>query len=545
MLQRISTILLFLLINQTVYGEPTSQVVSEIRANVQQIRAGMAVSVAGQTISSSVVLPALYEHSNYMPIWTSPQVTRQLIDALEQIERDGLDSNDYHLPVIMELEENHPDHDPSIAAGFDLLKTDSLIRLGYHLLAGKVDIEALDTNWNMTTTIGDLDTVLSLADAIEMVQIPQLIDQLRPNHPYYESLRQGLRQYRAIREQGGWPSIPAGSTLKPGMIDFRVPVIRERLIVSGELAAEHSVSEVYDDTLTEAVKRFQHHHALTTDGVIGPATLAAMNVSVESRIDQIKVNLERARWVLHELPEKVLVTDIAGFEASYRRGGQIIWKTKAQVGKPYRKTPVFRDKIRYLEINPTWTVPPTILRKDILPKLVKEPNYLQQMDMVLLTQDGKQVDSSTIDWSQYPQKPFPYLLRQNPGPNNALGRIKFMFPNKHAVYLHDTPSRYLFELDQRAFSSGCIRVMHPFKLAQLLLDDPQWTEESIEDVVKSKQTTRINLPKPVTVILMYWTVNTTDNGKLIFKKDIYDRDHEVLAGLNKPFTFRETPILDD
>jgi murein L,D-transpeptidase YcbB/YkuD len=163
--------------------------------------------------------------------------------------------------------------------------------------------------------------------------------------------------------------------------------------------------------------------------------------------------------------------------------------------------------------------------------------------MRVLTHDGRRVDPATIDWKQYPQKPFPYLLRQNPGPGNALGRIKFMFPNKHLVYLHDTPSRNLFERDQRAFSSGCIRVQRPFELAELLLDDPQWTQARIEDLVASKQTTRINLSDPVAVVLMYWTVSTADDGGLVFKTDVYDRDAAVLAGLNEPFSFRSAPIL--
>lgn len=226
-------------------------------------------------------------------------------------------------------------------------------------------------------------------------------------------------------------------------------------------------------------------------------------------------------------------------------GGEIIWSTRAQVGKPYRKTPVFRDRIRYLEVNPTWTVPPTILRNDILPKVAANPVYLQQKDMQVLTHDGRPVDPTTVDWSQYPQKPFPYLLRQNPGPGNALGRIKFMFPNKYAVYLHDTPSRGLFERDQRAFSSGCIRIEHPFQLAEMLLDDPKWTQASIEDVVASKRTTRINMADPLTVILMYWTVNNAPDGRAVFKRDIYDRDAAVLAGLNKPFRYRVSPILDE
>lgn len=545
MLVRIAIVLFVLSVLPPVFAASASPVVDEIRGQVEQIHAGAVVAVAGQTISSALVLPAFYERRDYAPAWTHPLAVRQLIEVLQQVDSDGLVSDDYHLPAILALQAEAPRHDPAIAAGFDMLMTDALIRLGYHLLAGKVDAEALDANWNMSSTIGDLDTILSMANAIDVARIPQLIDALRPDYPFYAYLREGLARYRAIRDQGGWPAVPPGPTLKPGMTDARVAAVRRRLAVTGELASADTGSDRYDETLQAAVARFQRNHALTPDGELGPATLAAMNVPVQARIDQIRINLERARWVLHDLPEDVVITDIAGFEVSYRRGGKIIWSTRAQVGKPYRKTPVFMDRIRYLEVNPTWTVPPTILRNDILPRLAKDPGYLQQKDMQVLTRDGNRVDPATVDWSQYPQKRFPYLLRQNPGPNNALGRIKFMFPNKYAVYLHDTSSRSLFERDQRAFSSGCIRVQRPFELAELLLDDPQWTQARIEDVVASRQTTRIDLADPVAVILMYWTVNPADDGELVFREDIYARDAAVLAALSAPFSFRAAPILEE
>jgi murein L,D-transpeptidase YcbB/YkuD len=216
-----------------------------------------------------------------------------------------------------------------------------------------------------------------------------------------------------------------------------------------------------------------------------------------------------------------------------------------QVGKTYRKTPVFRDRIRYIEFNPTWTIPPGILRKDILPKVKRDPQYLQNKNMVVLNQQGKQIDIATIDWSQYPGKGFPYLIRQQPGPNNALGRVKFIFPNKHLVYLHDTPSKSGFKRAERAFSSGCIRVQNPFHFAELLLaDKPGWDRAKIDAVVESRKTTRVNLSKPLTVMLLYWTAAVDNERRVVFKQDIYDRDGAVLVGLDGKFKFRGSKIIE-
>jgi murein L,D-transpeptidase YcbB/YkuD len=529
-----------------VFGAQDAPQREAVRAYVESIRDGGRLSIDGQTVSSQRVLPEVYKGRDYAPLWNNPAAVRQLIEVLEGIESDGLDSADYHLSAIQSLRAAGPGGDePARLAGLDILMTDALVRLGYHLLTGKVDAEALDPHWNMGTTIGDLDSVVAMAEAVQTVRIPALIEHLRPDHPYYDRLRRGLARYRAIRAQGGWPTVPAGPALKPGMTDARVIAVRKRLAVTGELATTGTLSSRFDEPLEAAVKRFQKTHNIAADGVVGAATVQAMNVGVDARIDQIRANLERARWVLHDMPREAVLVDIAGYRVNFVRNGETVWSTRAQVGTPYRKTPVFRDRIRYVEVNPTWTVPPTILRKDILPKLKQDAGYLQQRDMQVLTHDGKPVDPATIDWSRYPETRFPYLLRQNPGPNNALGRIKFMFPNKYAVYLHDTPSRNLFERDQRAFSSGCIRIEDPFEFAELLLDDPQWTEARLKELVDTKQTSTVRLSEPVIVILLYWTVNAGEDGTLVFKDDVYARDPAVIAGLNAPFSFRETPVLEE
>ena len=547
MLTRICSVLLVLLFAQPAFAVQADTENNYIRQSVEKIRNGVRIHAGGEPVSSVLVLPALYERRDYVPVWSNPQSVNQLFDILGEIEADGLDSKDYHLPALQSMRTSlskDANRDPSRAADYDLLLTDSLIRLGYHLMAGKVDPEALDANWNMNTTLGDLDTILAMAGAIEDATLPQLVDSLRLEHPTYARYKRALAHYRQIAEQGGWPSVPDGPTLKPGMSGQRVVAMRKRLVVTGELASDTSL-DMFDDQLEAAVKRFQRVNGLAADGVVGPGTLAAMNVPVDARIDQIRVNLERARWVLHDLSGEYVLVDIAGFRVKYVRDGKDIWSGRAQVGKPYRKTPIFRDSIRYLEVNPTWTVPPTILKNDVLPKIKKDPGYLGQKDMQVLTFGGEPVDPLTIDWNLYPDSPFSYMIRQRPGPANALGRIKFMFPNKHAIYLHDTPSRSLFNRDARAFSSGCIRVEHPFEFAEKLLDDEAWSRQRLLDLVESRKTTRVNLNRPVTVLLLYWTVDADDDGGVIFKQDVYDRDPTILRELNSPFHFRAGPILDE
>jgi murein L,D-transpeptidase YcbB/YkuD len=546
-IQRICLLFICLFCLPNLLSAADTGVRDQIRQRIELIRSGAGLTVDGESIASVQVLPALYEKRDFAPVWSRPASIEQLFEALETIDGDGLDATDYHYSALSALRAKAGSAgtgNPALSADYDILLTDSLVRLGYHLLVGKVDPVELDTNWNMDDTIGDLDTALTLAQAIDKGTVNELVDFLRPQHAVYPELRAALANYRDIQQRGGWKPVPEGSTLKPGMSDTRVLDLRQRLAATGELPDSHSSSTLFDAGIEAAVKRFQQHHGLEADGIVGKSTVQAMNVPVHNRIDQIRANLERARWVLHNLPDEYVLADIAGFNVRYNRNGKLIWESRAQVGKPYRKTPVFRSEITYLDINPTWTVPPTILKKDILPKIRKDPDYLGKKDMRVLTFSGEPVDESTIDWSKYPGETFPYMIRQNPGPKNALGRIKFMFPNKHAIYLHDTPSKSLFGKTARAFSSGCIRIENPYDLGVLLLDNDQWDKDRILETVDTAKTTTVSLNRPVTVILLYWTVNTTRDGDVIFKNDIYDRDAAVLAALKRPFRFRKNPVLE-
>ena len=256
---------------------------------------------------------------------------------------------------------------------------------------------------------------------------------------------------------------------------------------------------------------FQERHGLTADGVVGPATLRAMNVPVEARIDQIRINLERARWVMHELRGEFVLVNVAGFDVSYFRNDEPIWTSKVIVGRPYRETPIFKSMITYVVLNPTWTIPPGILVKDKLPILKRDPGYLKRNNIRVIDSAGREVDPHSVDWSRYSGGRLPpYQLRQDPGDDNALGLVKIMFPNPYLVYLHDTPSKSLFDKDERTFSSGCIRVQKAFELAELVLNDPvRWNRAALDAAVATKKTQTVNLARPVPVLILYWTAQPT------------------------------------
>jgi murein L,D-transpeptidase YcbB/YkuD len=367
---------------------------------------------------------------------------------------------------------------------------------------------------------------------------------IRPEIDYYDLLKSGLKKYRAIQDVGGWETVPEGPTLKPGMTDQRIPLLRKRLSITGEFEGTLSDSDFYDEDLKAAVIRFQDKHRLEAGGAVGKNTYTALNITVKQKIDQIRVNLERARWVFHKLPSEYIEVDIAGFRAYDFKGTTANWSSKVQVGKPFRKTPVFKSKIKYIVFNPTWTVPPTILEKDILPKIKKNPAYLSKMKISVIDRKGRTVDPNSVNWSKY-SKNVPYTLRQEPGPHNALGRIKFIFPNKHFIYLHDTPSRSLYGRQDRAFSSGCIRVEKNIELAEILLNDPEkWNRQSIQELIDTNKTQRVNLAKPKPVMLLYVTIRLDENDNLIFKKDVYERDPAVLEGLNEEFTIWQTRAIN-
>ena len=513
-----------------------------LRRQMDQMRSANQFTIDGVPIAAIRAIPAFYEQRQFRPAWTDPTNIDALLDAVRESETEGLDPDDFHLQslLILKVRQNIEESNASRIeqqTAFDILMTDSLLRLGYQLVYGKVNPEALDPVWNFGRPLLDRDPIPLIQQAIEAGTVAALLDDLKLRDPVYQDWKSALARYRALKESGGWGQMAEGPTLKLGMSAPRVAMLRRRLAISGDAPSESSANpEQFDAQLEAAVKVFQARHGLEADGIVGKQTLAALNVPVEARIDQIRVNLERARWVLRHLDDDFVVVNIAGFQTYLVKDGEVIWSSRAIVGRPYRKSPVFKANMTYLEFNPTWTVPPGILRNDLLPKIKQNPAYLAEQNFHIVDRKGQRIDAATIDWATVTPRRFPYTLVQQPGPANALGLIKFMFPNKYHVYLHDTPGRGLFERTERTFSSGCIRVENPFDLAaRLLQHNAGWDRQRIDRTVASGKRQAVTLAQPIPVLLLYWTVILDPEGPVRFLPDIYERDGAILTALEGEF----------
>ena len=425
-------------------AEDPGQVTKVLRERLDQLQKTGRIEAGGAEIASRRALPVLYQQNGYKPFWT-PDRLDVLLELVRKSDEDGLRPEDYHEAALAKLAPalKAAGVDAATRAQGDLLATDAFVLLLYHLYLGKVDPKGLDPQWNFQLRpVGDPAALPVVRDALMQGKLKETVAKVRPDHWWYERARAALARYRAIAARGGWAPVPAGKKLQPGMKDARVPALRKRLAATGELSGQPLDSENFDEPVAAAVKEFQARHRLTPDGAIGPGTLAELNVPVEARILQIRINLERARWVLHEIkPGDLVIVDVAGFDVSFARDQKVLWSAKVQIGKPYRKTPIFKSMIDNVVFNPTWTVPPGIIAKDVLPAIKRDPGYLEKKKLDVIDRSGKKVDPSSIDWSKQSADNFPYMVRQEAGPDNALGRVKINFPNPYFVYLHDTSAQ--------------------------------------------------------------------------------------------------------
>ncbi len=485
-------------------------------------------------------LPLFYARRGFRPAWVSQNsltAAQSLVRAIRLAGMDGLRPADYHIAnlegLIESVIENRlctTPNDPETLVDFDLLLSDAFLLLGSHLLAGRVNPETIHTEWTVYHPDADLARILQTA--LESDQIESTLDSLRPPHRGYRSLKSALERHREIAAFGGWPLLDNRLSWQKGASGAHIALLRERLEISGDLnvsAWPDDSSQWFDDMLEEGIKGFQVRHGLPESGRVDAETLEALNVPVEERVRQIELNLERWRWVPHELGDPHILVNTAAFSLAVVESDRPKWDMRVVVGREYRRTPVFSADLKYLVINPYWNIPRKIAVEDILPNVRRNPDYLIEKRIKVFENwkdDAPEVDPRSVDWSKVTKHNFAFKFRKEPGPANDLGQIKFMLPNKYAVYLHDTPNRKLFRRNYRSFSSGCIRLERPVDLAEYLLKgDPQWTRKAILKAIDDDEGNRIiRLRKPVPVHLLYWTAWVDLQGQVNFRSDIYGRD---------------------
>lgn len=506
------------------------RVAAELRAMIE----GGAPAIGNEDRDERVVEVYVFYAAdrNFKPLWVrdgGPKAKAgEVLKLFEAAADFGLDPARYRVGEIAPRMGAKEPHD---LAELELLLTRAFIDFGRDLNRGRVaPSEASPEN---AITARELGPLMLIDGAEAADSIADFVKTLEPQTPQYARLKAALATYRGIAKAGGWPAIPKGPALKPGGQDPRIPAIRRRLRITGDLSADAAdKGGYYDPDLVAAVKWFQYRHGLAEDGVIAGNTLAEMNVPVIERVRQIELNLERRRWMDDDLGPFYIFVNIADQALKVVKDDKTVHTARLVVGGPYARTPVFSDRMKYIVLNPTWNVPQAIADREFLPKLRKNPGVLKTQAIRIFAGQGdaaREIDPASVDWTSL--KRMPYALRQDAGAKNALGRVKFMFPNRFNVYLHDTPAKSLFAKDLRVFSHGCMRIEDPLALAALLLEPQGWTRAKIDEAIAADRQRVINLARPIPIHVTYLTAWANKDGSVHFRRDPYGRDRQLEAAL--------------
>lgn len=480
------------------------------------------------TSNASQQVRHFYSTNSFSLAWTNRTAIDQLVTSIRTIGNDGLNPEDYNLSL---LEQSIGDvRDEQSRAIVDIYLTDAFLTLAHDLYQGRLDPDQLFAgDWDACTQPADYAGLL--ADALDRSSVCETLDFLRPMDNAYEGLKYMLSGFREIQVKGEFPEITVGNDIRPGDIDERVASIRTRFRILNLIPdGLDNESIVYDSVLMYAVQKFQYLHSLSEDAVIGRRTQQALSLRAEDYIDMIVVNLERYRWLQSRMMDRSVRINIPTAALTLTDHEKVEWKMKVIVGRTDRRTPVLSSVFNLITINPTWTVPPTILKEDVLPAIAADPGYLERHHMRVINIHDVELNPDSVPWSTYKVRRFPYTIREDAGPHNPLGLIKFSFPNDHSVYLHDTNMPSLFSNLDRMLSSGCIRIASPMTLARFLTGGSGLTEEMIREQITSGETKTILLRNNVPIHITYLTASVI-NGEMIVARDVYQYDRVVLNAL--------------
>ncbi len=472
-------------------------------------------------------LKAHYVDNGGTIYWVGTGRMTPFIQRLEDAQFDGLNPDDYPIDTLINVRDSIAASDPTGAAQAELYYSAFFVAYAADLKIGRIAPQRVDRN--LFRNSKTIDVLRVLTDLKKQRDPGKFLSAFEPHNEHYQMLKKMMRAYVGFAEQGGWPVIDQGAVLKPGMSDARIPKIRLLLAQTGDYEWQVTNSPLYDQQLAIAVQRFQQRNGLEAKGLLGKQSIIALDITPQERVKQIMLNMERWRWMPDNLGDYHILVNIAAFELQRVQSSVIVERMNVVTGAVATQTPEFSDEMEYVELNPTWTVPYNIATGEMLPKLRANPYvYAADFDVFM---NGTLSSWDSIDWNAYGPGRFPFTFRQRPGPKNALGKVKFMLPNVHNIYLHDTPAKDKFASTSRAFSHGCIRLSRPLELAHTIIDGiPGWSAERVNAVLAGGQNTRVVLPHKIPVHLIYATAFKGENG-IEFRPDVYGRDRKLYNAL--------------
>ena len=468
---------------------------------------------------SANLLFNLYKKNNFTTIWNNTSQRQNILNSIASSAADGLNPEDYNLKKLSEKEGNIASASDKERIEYDIELTAASQKFLSHLSNGKLNPKKLYDDWEIKRNKYDINT--HLYNALKADSIIEAVASATPQHQVYKSLQKALKILEAFPNDkfaviGKDHKIQLNDSLKD-MI-----TIKKKLIYWKDLQASAPLTKVYDTLTYKALKRFQVRHGLSADGVIGRGTIAALNETKEDRQNQIIANMERWKWYRRSFGDYYIILNIADYKMRIVKNNDTIETRRIAVGTIKRKTPILTSKLSDIVINPTWTVPPTILKEDLVPSARNNRDYFRRTNISIFDWSNNPISAEEWDPENYTK----YRYVQGPGDNNSLGNVKFNFPNSHMVYLHDTNHKNIFSRNNRSLSSGCVRVENPLPLAEMLLNNSRWSLDSIKSTISRLETTSVKMKDPVYIYQYYWTA-WSENGQLIFRDDIYNLDKDL------------------
>lgn len=494
----------------------------------------------------STAIEKFYQKNSMRTVWVTTNGLnfkgKMLVEFINDVEEKGLNPNDYgwinihaYNNTINTLRKEN--YIPRISmVRLDIMLTYAYFLLGYDLAHGTVNPKLVEKDWEHWYKSENIEN--QLYQGVVNENILATLHKLEPDHVQYVKLKKSLNNLQQKKQTGDWPYPGYGPTVSPGDTGRYIKKIKHYLKATGDYVAteqENEAENIFDLSLNHAVKQFQKRHGLVVDGIVGKQTMAEMNIPIDERINQILVNLDRYRWREDFMPEEYISINIPAFKLKYFKNKTLENQMRIIVGSEEDYTPVLKDTLDYIVFNPNWFVPDSIAINELLPKIKTDTQFLSRNNYEVRprsTPTGKPVPTNKINWDTLSKDYFPYRIVQLPGDNNALGKVKFIFRNKNAIYLHDTPKDHLFTYSERDFSHGCIRLEKPFVLAENLLNHSDVDSDSIRHIIDSDSTIRVNLNRTIPIYFTYYTAWIDEHEKLNFRKDIYqfDRKHARLFG---------------